>query len=118
MKCLLRRFWSKVDVRPDGCWWWTGAIGASGYPHIKVDGKKQRAHRIAYELFAGPVPDGFDVDHLCGVRKCVNPSHLEAVTHRENVLRGDTFIAAHHEGRDCGHAGCRSCRRFRVGAAS
>lgn len=109
------RFAAKVDVRPGGCWLWSAAVDkTTGYGKFYADGKVVNAHRWAYLNLVGPIPDGYTVDHLCRVRRCVRPSHLEAVTARENLLRGDTLTAAHHEGRDCGSVGCKNCQRFRV----
>ena len=75
-----KRFWSKVEFT-DSCWLWTGAIDGGGYGCFwVVPGSKQdKAHRIAYELFKRPIPAGLEVGHLCRVRRCVNPEHLEAV---------------------------------------
>ncbi len=86
------RFFHKIrvaDVRdPDACWLWTGST-SRGYGQM-WDGQRVRlAHIVAYELFNGPVLDGLELDHLCRVHACANPDHLEAVPHRENVLRGD-----------------------------
>jgi hypothetical protein len=81
------RFWPKV-LKTSGCWLWTGHQGWDGYGHIYVDGRKQYTHRVAYQWLVGPVPDGLVLDHLCRVRNCVNPDHLEPVTGRENTLRG------------------------------
>lgn len=77
----------KVQPGPDGCWLWIGYTDKDGYgrsgPHF--------VHRTAYRLHVGPIPDGMTIDHLCRVRNCCNPAHLEAVTTRENTFRGETF---------------------------
>lgn len=87
------RFWAKVDRKgPDDCWLWQAALQPNGYGTIGSGGKyglHVRAHRVSYELAHGPVPDGHVIDHLCRVRSCVNPAHLEAVSTRENLLRGN-----------------------------
>ncbi len=83
------RFWSKAIPDPmGGCWLWIGAQLSDGYGQIQQDGKRIRSHRAAYEALVGPIPAGLDLDHLCRVRCCVNPAHLEPVTERENTLRG------------------------------
>ena len=85
------RFESRVEKEPmSGCWLWTGTILSKGYGQLWVGttGKRVLAHRYSYELVRGAIPDGKQLDHLCRVRSCVNPSHLEVVTARENVLRG------------------------------
>ena len=71
-----------------GCWLWLGEITQNGYSRLKVKDKNIAAHRIAYELFKGPIPEGLVIDHLCRNRCCVNPQHLEAVTQQVNTLRG------------------------------
>lgn len=91
------RFMSHVEmVTESGCWIWIGAMSRYGYGvtfHPKQPGEKypvrQAAHRKAYELFTGPIPEGLDLDHLCRVRCCVNPLHLEPVTRAENLHRGN-----------------------------
>lgn len=83
------RFWAKVD-KSDGCWVWTAGISSGGYGSFWLDGKNRRAHRVAYELTVGPVPQGLQLDHLCRNRRCVRPDHLEPVTCGENIRRGDT----------------------------
>ena len=88
-----QRFDEKWIPEPNtGCWLWTAAI-ARGYGVFWFEGRQGPAHRYAYERWAGPIPDGLQLDHLCRVRNCVNPNHLEPVTCRENLLRGETFNA-------------------------
>src|SRR3954451_2861694 len=83
---LVARLFSKacLDVET-GCWTFAGATSADGYGRFSLSGKNRLAHRVAYELVHGVVPANLTIDHLCGNRKCINPAHLEAVTHRENV---------------------------------
>lgn len=84
------RFWRFVDVSGE-CWIWTGYRLPDGYGTFAAtwNGNKVMAHRWAYEALVGPIPNGLVLDHLCRVPACVNPAHLEPVTHRENVRRGD-----------------------------
>lgn len=83
------RFWPKVE-RTEGCWLWTAGLNDCGYGWFNPGAGMSpvRAHRWAYEQIVGPIPEGLDLDHLCRVRNCVNPEHLEPVTRRENVQRG------------------------------
>lgn len=76
-------------TRTETCWLWTGAKSHNGYAHVWVPDRKTsvRAHRLMYELFIGPIHEGLTLDHLCGVRHCVNPAHLEPVTRAENARR-------------------------------
>lgn len=99
---VAERFWEKVDrngpipsERPElgSCWQWLSRINPDGYGHFWLDGSAQQAHVVAYVLTNGPKPPNTDLDHLCRNRSCVNLSHLEAVTHRENVLRGEGLAA-------------------------
>ena len=80
------RFWEKVDVDPLGCWLWTASVNEDGYGQFMAD-RSVLAHRFAFELLRGPIPRNLELDHLCRVRPCVNPDHLEPVTHEENVRR-------------------------------
>lgn len=87
---VMERFMRKVDIIPGGCWEWRAyRAKISGYGFFNVTKRKQvGAHRVSYELHIGPIPEGLEPDHLCRNRGCVCPWHLEAVTHRENCIRG------------------------------
>lgn len=80
------RLSSKYVVMEDECWLWKTT--GSDYPTFQFEGRIQKAHRVAYRLFVGEIPKGMVLDHLCGEPRCVNPEHLEPVTHAENVRRG------------------------------
>jgi len=125
-RTLAERLWEKVN-KTDTCWLWTASTNSAGYGHIKdEEDRLVRAHRVAYALEVGPIPEGLDLDHLCRVRHCVRPSHLEPVTRRENTLRGETLAAANAQKTQCskGHEydeantivqgdGKRRCRKCR-----
>lgn len=91
-----QRFLDMVLVDLETCWLWEGGLKPHGYGFfaIKRDGKwkKVHAHRYAYELWVEPIPDGFEVDHLCRVRSCVNPDHLEALSLQANRRRRDELV--------------------------
>ena len=100
----MKLFWSKVEIT-DGCWKWLRCKGKDGYGRFHVyenDRRKQvLAHRLAYELVKGSIPSGLTIDHLCRNRFCVNPENLEAVSHRENTLRGNGKTAKQARQTEC-----------------
>lgn len=77
-----------VKWAENACWEWTTAVDPSGYGRFHDGTRMDYAHRFAHEAFVGPIPEGFTIDHLCRNRACVRPSHLEAVPHSVNCLRG------------------------------
>lgn len=85
------------------CRLWKGYCTDKGYAQFRVHRKTRRAARVAYEIFVGPIPVGYVLDHLCRRRNCVNPEHLEPVTNRINLLRGNTFAARHAAKTHCVH---------------
>lgn len=121
------RFWRQVE-KTDTCWNWVGHLCKLGYGQICIGEKRPMAHRFAYELLVGLIPEGLTLDHLCRNRRCVNPLHLEPVTLRENVMRGTSTPAKNAKKTHCirGHllAGenllsvkygraCKECNRLR-----
>lgn len=88
-----------VDRTGDGCWEWPGKRDPNGYGRAG----KWWAHRVAYEVWVGPVPAGLELDHLCRNPACVRPDHLEPVTHRVNMLRGRTIGARNAAKTHCIH---------------
>lgn len=97
-----RRFWGKVMVT-SGCWLWQPPCVnryATFYPTPR---SRIHAHRFAYKWLVGPIPDGLELDHLCRNTLCVNPAHLEPVSHRENVLRGSSVVAVNAAKDRCKH---------------
>lgn len=96
-------FTSRIAISP-GCWPWTGYCNGDGYGIFNPQrGVKYRAHRFAYELFVGMIPEGLTVDHLCKNRRCCNPLHMELVTRGENALRGEGPCAMNARKTHCMH---------------
>lgn len=89
----------RVSPEPNtGCWLWLGIVNHGGYGIVSMNSRNQGAHRVAYKLFIGPVPTGLHIDHLCRVRCCVNPAHLQAVTQAVNNQRNQkTYCKRGHE---------------------
>lgn len=121
-----QRLWAKVATDANGCWIWTAAINHNGYglflgPRDQGMPAFNAAHRWAFVAAVGPIPEGMTLDHLCYVRACVNPAHLEPVTIEENIRRA----TSRRTGCKRGHAytpentyvgsdGYRKCRRCKA----
>jgi hypothetical protein len=94
LKTLFERFTAKYRVNPEtGCWEWQASGTPDGYGSLWEYGRLKRAHRVGYELYRGPIPEGMHLDHLCRNRGCVNPDHLQVISNRENILRGECQAA-------------------------
>lgn len=123
---LKDRILKNVVIDPEtGCWNWQLHVQKDGYGRIKLNRRTITAQRAAYEAFKGPLAKGMDPDHLCRNRRCANPGHLEAVSKRENVLRGVSPVAKNAAKTECkrghpfdelntymgrtGHRACRAC---------
>lgn len=86
----VERVLARIEKDPTGCWLFLGAINSDGYGSVREvgNGPTLKAHRVTFEHYRGEIPEGKELDHLCRVRRCVNPDHLDPVTRAEHVLRG------------------------------
>lgn len=121
------RLMEKVEIQPGGCWLWLACVTQTGYGQFRFRGKLTPAHRASYVLHRGAIPPGAVLDHLCRVRRCVNPDHLEPVDQRTNLLRGIGWAAVNASKTHCvngheftaentyvnpsGRRHCRICRK-------
>ena len=129
MLSMKQKIESHISIIPDGCWNWTGKISKiTGYGHVGFNYKTYLAHRLSYIVYKGSIPEGMVIDHLCRNRKCVNPLHLEAVSLKENILRGNSLPAYKARQIHCirrhillganlyitpdGRRQCKTCRAF------
>jgi hypothetical protein len=135
LKPLRERLLSRLAIDPSGCLLFTGGLTKDGYGQLKAGpGAPKYTHRLMYEMFVGPIPEGMTIDHLCRVRHCAAPAHLEVVTKKVNTLRGVAPVAANAKATHCirGHEFdlintryrtdrpgrvCRTCERARNQAA-
>lgn len=125
---LEKFFLDRTEIHAGDCWLWTGSIHKDGYGEgSPMRHKKYMAHRLAYELYVGQIPDGLTIDHLCRNRRCVNPEHLRTLTIKENVLCGNGITAMNARKTHCpqghpyegdnlytypsGFRACLTCRR-------
>jgi len=127
VRTLEERLWPKIN-KTETCWLWLAGLNGWGYGAFSMfvggSWRPRSAHRVVYELLVGPIPAKYDIDHLCRVRRCVNPAHLEAVTRSENLRRGIGFPALQSAQTHCkrghilddayvwhGMRHCRPCRK-------
>lgn len=102
---IIDKLKSRIDISINGCWEWNSTIDSKGYGMISINGKIQRAHRVAYSSFVGQIPDGLLIMHKCDNRKCCNPSHLQPGTAKDNIRdMHNKGRAPDRRGEKCGKA--------------
>jgi hypothetical protein len=119
-------FWVRVQL-VNGCWLWIGSQKPTGYGLARVDGRTRRVHQVLYQIMIGEIPEGLELDHTCRNPSCINPTHLEPVTHQVNMSRGRLASQTHcvngHEytpentyirPKTVASRDCRICRADRV----
>lgn len=132
MTTVVDRVITRLDCSTDGCWIWPGSKTPGGYGTVSDGPKTRYVHRVMYEMFVGPIPAGFDLDHLCRTRSCARPDHLEAVNRSTNLMRGAHRSALAVQTGKClngheytpdntyvtkrGTRTCKACRRIPVPA--
>ena len=100
---VLRDYKDRIQVRDGSCWQWVGGCNEDGYGVLRLHNKGHMAHRFVYEKLVATVPKSLVMDHLCRNRACVNPEHMEPVTQRTNLLRGEGFAAKRAAQTHCIH---------------
>lgn len=126
---VIERFLNKIKILDSGCWKWISTITNQGYGQFWFNGKQRSSHRFIYKYYHGEVNSSLVLDHLCRNRKCVNPEHLEQVSIKENILRGNGFAALNIKKTHCknghefidnnthldsnGHRRCKFCNKIR-----
>jgi hypothetical protein len=100
LESLPGRLRAKIAPNDAGCWIWRASVSHKGYGHYRFRGRVWQAHRAVYTILRGEIPEGMQIDHLCRVRGCVNPAHLEVVTPLENWVRGYS-VTANYSRQDC-----------------
>jgi len=125
---LLLRFHNKVKLNDNGCHIWTGYTDDDGYGKFGIKNKIISSHRFSYNLYKGQIPNNMEIHHICNNTSCVNPNHLEVVTHKENLILGNSPSSINRDKTHCpkGHKYtkentyfsnkrryCRKCRKCR-----
>lgn len=116
MQPLIDRLLSKMSPVPEcGCWIWLGSLNNKGYGQISLGGRRRGcglAHRVSYTLLVGDIPEGLTIDHLCRVKSCINPAHMETVPGRENHRRGLPQMIAAAQKRVASKTHCKRGHKY------